>query len=105
MVIDNAIDGGGAGIVILVGGGSPALIGNTVEGASRRDIPVGDSSSSTPTGNRVCGNGTNAFVDGSAEPVLDDNDICLDAPAANEKLMGSRRGPGSGARICPGDNE
>ena len=80
MVKDNTVTGGDAGIVVT--GGSPHLVGNTVERVTGRGIVVGLRASPTLTGNTACGNGVNLFVADNADPVIDEtNEICMDAPA------------------------
>jgi parallel beta-helix repeat protein len=78
---DNMVQGGAFGIV-MESGGSPTLVGNTVEGASDRGVFIGDSSSLILEGNRVCENGRNLVVEGDAVlPISDTNEICEDAIA------------------------
>jgi parallel beta-helix repeat protein len=84
LVVGNSISGGRAGITTVVGG-SPILDGNTVEGASSTGIAIGGLSSPTLTGNTVCDNATNLFVDDNAEPVMEDNQICTDTPVAESE--------------------
>jgi parallel beta-helix repeat protein len=80
-VRDNVVSGGVSGIVVT-SGGSPSLIGNTIEDASGRGVAIGRGTSPALQDNRICGNATNLFVDEGADPLIDDtNEICEDLAA------------------------
>lgn len=81
-VIANDIRGGGMGITI-VDSGEPTVRDNLVEGARTRGIVVGGGTSPTIDGNTVCGNSVNLLVQSNAEPIVADNDICPDGAAGD----------------------
>jgi hypothetical protein len=76
----NLIEGGAAGIVISRG--SPSLIDNSVEGASRIGITISSDTSPILSGNTSCDNGTNLTIDEGATPDIDDTNVfCEDVLA------------------------
>ena len=80
LIEQNAVSGGRAGII--VGGGSPVVRDNTVEGVEARGIVVLGDASPILSGNTSCGNGENLVVVDGATPEDDGtNEICEDAQA------------------------
>ena len=80
LIEQNAVSGGRAGI--FIGGGSPIVRDNTVEGVEGRGIVVMRGASPILAGNTACGNGENLVVSDDATPEDDGtNEICEDAPA------------------------
>ena len=75
----NTVSGGVTGIVVT--GGSPSVVDNTVEGASNRGISIGSTASPSISGNTVCGSQVNLYLSENASPQIGENEICPDAPA------------------------
>jgi parallel beta-helix repeat protein len=79
LIEHNTVEGGRAGIII--GGGSPIVRDNTVEGVEGRGIVVAFGASPILSGNTSCGNGENLVVVVGATPEDDDtNEFCPDTP-------------------------
>jgi hypothetical protein len=79
LIARNSVRGGSDGIVVWEG--SPAIEDNGVEGSSNRGITVLTGGTPTLTGNTLCGNATNLYIAGGAQPVLGDNNVCPDGLA------------------------
>lgn len=74
----NELRGGTAGLVVH-GGGTATITGNTIEGATDYGVKMQRRAGPTLTDNRICHNGTNLEIGEGAEPVMHGNDVCPDA--------------------------
>ena len=85
--MQNEVRGGEVGMVAAGAGvGSPKVVGNTIRGASRVGLAVGEDMTPSLEDNVICGNGTNLRLNAGATPQIDDSnaihEICPDDPAA-----------------------
>ncbi len=83
-VAGNSVRGGDYGVSI-VSAGAPVITGNTIENATARGILVGGGTSPTIEGNTICGSALNIEVRSDAAPAVGANDVCPDeAPATSQ---------------------
>lgn len=74
-VAANVISGGDTGIQL--NGGTPSLVGNTIEGLSESGVTM-IISAPTLSGNTMCDSDVDLFIGSGSEPVVDaDNEICV----------------------------
>ena len=80
-VVDNVIRGGAYGLSVVYSG-APTIVGNTIENTRMRGILVAGGTSPTIDGNTVCGADINLDLAPNANPVIGHNDICPDNDSA-----------------------
>ena len=79
-VAGNSVRGGDYGVSI-VSAGAPVITGNTIENATARGILVGGGTSPTIEGNTICGSALNIEVRSDAAPSVGANEACPDGAA------------------------